>query len=102
VTPIGRDYATTTILRAKDLFRHQALERVPIVATIAKTLAEKENRTMRADFFLDLLDEYYPAAEAQLQFNTAVEWGRYAELFEYDAGEERLSLEDAVDLKASS
>jgi NitT/TauT family transport system ATP-binding protein len=96
VTPIGRDFATTTILRAKDLFRQQVLAHVPIVATITKTLAEKENRTMRADFFLDLLDEYYPAHEAQLQFNTAIEWGRYAELFEYDATEERLTLSDAT------
>jgi NitT/TauT family transport system ATP-binding protein len=94
VTPVGRDFATTTILRSKDLFRAQALARVPIVATIAKTLAEKENRSMRADFFLDLLDEYFPAAEAKAQFNTAVEWGRYAELFEYDADEERLTLGD--------
>jgi NitT/TauT family transport system ATP-binding protein len=97
VTPIGRDYATTTILRAKDLFRQQALEHVPILAAITQTLKEKENRMMRADFFLDLLDEYYPEAEARQQFNTAVEWGRYAELFEYDASEERLTLEDPAE-----
>jgi NitT/TauT family transport system ATP-binding protein len=96
VTPIGRDFATTTILRSKDLFRQQVLANVPIVATITKTLAEKENKSMRADFFLDLLDEYYPAAEAQLQFTTAVEWGRYAELFEYDAAEARLTLGEAA------
>jgi NitT/TauT family transport system ATP-binding protein len=96
VTPIGRDFATTTILRSKDLFRQQVLANVPIVATITKTLAEKENKSMRADFFLDLLDEYYPAAEAQLQFTTAVEWGRYAELFEYDAAEARLKLGEAA------
>jgi NitT/TauT family transport system ATP-binding protein len=95
VTATGRDFATTTILRSKDLFRQQVLANVPIVATIAKTLAEKENKTMRADFFLDLLDEYYPEAEARLQFTTAVEWGRYAELFEYDAAEERLRLDSS-------
>jgi NitT/TauT family transport system ATP-binding protein len=96
VTAVGRDFATTTILRSKDLFRHQVLERAPIVATIAKTLTEKENRTMRGDFFLDLLDEYYPADEARRQFQTAVEWGRYAELFEYDAEDDRLSGSDTL------
>ncbi len=96
VTPIGRDFATTTILRSKDLFREQVLARVPIVATIAKTLAEKEDKSMRSDFFIDLLDEYYPATEAKLQFDTAVEWGRYAELFEYDADDDRLSLDAAA------
>jgi NitT/TauT family transport system ATP-binding protein len=96
VTPVGRDFATTTILRSKDLFRHQALERVPILATITKTLATKANKSMRSDFFLDVLEEHYPAPEAQLQFDTAVDWGRYAELFEYDAEEERLSLHEAT------
>jgi NitT/TauT family transport system ATP-binding protein len=96
VTEIGRDFATTTILRSKDLFRRQILERVPLVAAIAKTLSEKESKSMPADFFLDLLDEHYPPAEVKRQFDTAVEWGRYAELFEYDADEERLSLESAA------
>jgi NitT/TauT family transport system ATP-binding protein len=96
VTEIGRDFATTTILRSKDLFRHQVLAHAPIVATIAKTLMGKENRTMRGDFFLDLLDEYYPADEARRQFQTAVEWGRYAELFEYDAEDDRLSGSDTL------
>ncbi len=90
VTPIGRDFATTTILRSKDVFRQQVLQHVPIVETITKTLASKENRSMKADFFLDILDEHYPKDEARRQFETAVDWGRYAELFEYDAAEERL------------
>jgi NitT/TauT family transport system ATP-binding protein len=96
LTDIGRDYATTTILRSKDVFRAQVLAHAPIVATIYKTLSEKANRSMRADFFLDILDEHYPASEAQRQFSTAVEWARYAELFEYDANEEVLSIEQAA------
>ena len=95
VTVIGRDFATTTILRSKELFQQQVLTYVPIVATIARSLAEKENKSMPADLFLDLLEEHYPEQEARAQFNTAVEWGRYAELFEYDATEERLSFEGA-------
>lgn len=92
LTEIGRDFATTTILRSKDLFRGQVLAHAPIVATIYRTLNEKVSKSMRADFFLDILDEYYPAAEAKRQFSTAVEWARYAELFEYDADEEMLSI----------
>jgi len=96
VSDVGRDFATTTILRSKELFRHQVLEHVPLVATMSKTLREKQNGSMRADFFLDLLDEYYPADEARRQFATAVDWGRYAELFEYDAAEELLTISDAA------
>jgi NitT/TauT family transport system ATP-binding protein len=92
ITDLGSDYATTTILRSKDLFRQQVLAHAPIIATIATTLNEKANKSMRADFFLDILDEHYPAEEARRQFETAVEWARYAELFEYDAGEELLYI----------
>ena len=66
------------------------LDRIPLVALIAHTLAEKENRSMRSDFFLSVLEEYFPEAEALRQFDIAVEWGRYAELFSFDATEERL------------
>ena len=92
LTEIGQDFATTTILRSKDLFRQQALKHVPVLASMVQTLHEKRTGAMRADFFLDVWDEYVPHAEAERQFATAVDWGRYAELFEYDASEERLYL----------
>ena len=92
LTAIGRDFATTTILRSKDLFRQQALGRVPVLSSIVHTLQEKENRAMRSDFFLGIWDDYFPLQEAERQLATAVDWGRYAELFEYDAIEGRLYL----------
>ncbi len=96
LTESGQDFATTTILRSKDLFRQQALQNVPMLSSIVQTLQEKRSRSMRADFFLDLLDEYYPHEEAERQFATVIDWGRYAELFEYDASEDRLYLPEPV------
>ena len=96
LTAIGQDFATTTILRSKDIFRQQVLERVPLLISIVRTLQEKRNRSMRSDFFLDILDEHYPHEEAARQFSTAVDWGRYAELFEYNASEERLYLPEPI------
>lgn len=96
LTDIGRDFATTTILRSKDLFRQQVLASVPMLVSMLQTLREKENASMRADFFLDLLDEHFPHAEAERQFATAIDWGRYAELFEYDSSEDRLYLPEPM------
>jgi NitT/TauT family transport system ATP-binding protein len=92
VTPIGRAFANAEILPSKELFRQQVLARVPQVASIYQTLKEKRDGRMRADFFLDILDEHFPAEEAEQQFATALDWGRFAELFEYDADERVLSL----------
>lgn len=94
LTEIGQDFATTTILRSKDIFRQQVLTRVPVLSSIVQTLQEKRSGSMRADFFLDLWDEHFPHEEAERQFATSVDWGRYAELFEYDAGEGRLYLSE--------
>jgi NitT/TauT family transport system ATP-binding protein len=90
LTDAGREFARASILESKELFRRQVLERAPLVATIYQTL--RETKTMLADFFLDVLDEHYPDEEAERQFATAVDWGRYAELFEYDAEEKRLTI----------
>ncbi|HEY7294328.1 MAG TPA: nitrate/sulfonate/bicarbonate ABC transporter ATP-binding protein [Dehalococcoidia bacterium] len=92
VADAGHAFAEADILRSKKLFRRQVLQHAPLVASIADTLRQKRDGTMRAGFFLDLLDEHYPPAEAERQFATAVDWGRYAELFEYDADQERLRL----------
>lgn len=89
LTPVGRDFATTTILRSKDLFRQQAMARIPVLNAIVLTLREKANGAMRSDFFLGIWDDYFPIEEAERQLATAVDWGRYGELFEYDAGEGR-------------
>ena len=92
LTPVGQDFATTTILRSKDLFRQQVLDRVPVMNSILNTLQQKANGSLRSDFFLDIWDDYFPSEEAERQLTTAVDWGRYAELFEFDAGEGRLTL----------
>src|SRR6202035_3499630 len=91
----GLTFATAPIQESKNVFRAQALANVPIIATIARTLAEKDDKSMRADFFLDLLEEHYSDSEARKQFDTAVEWGRFSELFEYDASAERVWLSEA-------
>jgi NitT/TauT family transport system ATP-binding protein len=92
LTEIGQDFETTTILRSKDLFRHQVLANVPVLNSMIQTLRENRDRSMRAVFFIDLLNEYFSDKESERQFATAIDWGRYAELFEYDASEERLYL----------
>jgi NitT/TauT family transport system ATP-binding protein len=95
LTSEGRVFATASIQQSKEIFRSAVLAHVRIVATVVNTLEAKENKSMRADFFLDLLEEHYSAGEAQRQFDTVVDWGRYAELFEYDAGSQRVWLSDS-------
>ncbi len=95
LTQLGREFVAASILESKDIFREQILARIPLFDSIVKLLQSKRNRTMRADFFLDLWDEYFPREEAQRQLATAVDWGRYAELFEYDSGNQLIELTES-------
>jgi NitT/TauT family transport system ATP-binding protein len=45
-------------------------------------------------FFLDLLGRGFSEAEARAQLNTAIGWGRYGELFEFDANNGELVRTD--------
>jgi NitT/TauT family transport system ATP-binding protein len=96
LTATGAAFAESTIQRGKEIFRNQLLECVRLFDSIVRTLEGKRDGTMRIDFFLDLWDEYFPAAEAQRQFETAVDWGRFAELFEYDSLEGVLRLDEST------
>ena len=50
LSPIGSDFATTTILRSKDLFRQQALQRLPVLSSIVHTLQEKADGSIHSEF----------------------------------------------------
>jgi NitT/TauT family transport system ATP-binding protein len=96
LTTTGRAFAASSIQSGKEIFRKQLLECVRLFDSIVRTLEGKKDGTMGVDFFLDLWDEYFPAAEAQRQFETAVDWGRFAELFEYDSLEGVLRLHESA------
>jgi NitT/TauT family transport system ATP-binding protein len=94
LTTTGRAFAASTIQRGKEIFRKQLLKCVGLFDAIVRTLEGKKDGTMRVDFFLDFWDEYFPAAEAQRQLETAVDWERFAELFDYDSLEGVLRLHE--------
>jgi NitT/TauT family transport system ATP-binding protein len=92
ITEVGREFATANVHRSHQIFKEQLLSRVPIAATVAQMLEHKRDGRIGKEFLLDILDEHFSDAEAEKQFQTLVDWGRYAQLFEYDADEERLYL----------
>jgi len=64
---------------------------------VRRALDAKSDHTVPEDFFLDMLGEQFSEEESQQQIETAVAWGRYAELFDYDAKRRRFVLPDALE-----
>jgi NitT/TauT family transport system ATP-binding protein len=101
ITPAGEEFANSEILRQKELFRTAALANVLLFRQICRALETKRNHAVPEDFFLDMLDEQFSEEECQRQIETAVTWGRYAELFDFDAGHRRFVLPDALEEDAA-
>jgi len=92
ITPEGRAYAEADIPTRKKLFREAVLARASLLQQMHTALEKKSDHTMPVEFFRDLLDERFPQAEVEQQIETALNWGRYAELFTYDPETDTLRL----------
>ena len=92
ITPDGQAFAHGDIQERKAIFRKAVLAHVPLLRQMEQSLKAKADRTLPAEFFQDLLDEHFSEDEARRQLETAIQWGRYAELFDFDAASGKLTL----------
>ena len=95
LTSEGKAFAQADIQERKAIFRKAVLANIPLLRQMEQALKSKANRTLPAEFFQDLLDEHFSEDEARRQLETAIQWGRYAELFDYDAASGKLTLTEA-------
>lgn len=95
ITPEGHAFAQADIQARKAIFRKAAFANVPLLRQMEQALRAKANHTLNEDFFRDLLDEHFSEEESRRQLETAIQWGRYAEIFDYDAGSGKLTLTES-------
>ena len=96
LTDTGKQFAGADIQQSKAIFREAVLQRVPLVRRIERALRHSTDGTLREGFFLDLLHNHYSDDESRAQLDTAIDWARYAELFEYDAAHGEIRLDQPV------
>jgi NitT/TauT family transport system ATP-binding protein len=97
ITEQGAEFGNSEILRQKELFRDAAIENVLLLRQIRRAIETKSDHTVPEAFFLDMIDEQFSEDESQRQMETAVTWGRYAELFDFDAVRRRFVMPDALE-----
>jgi NitT/TauT family transport system ATP-binding protein len=93
ITADGKEFAAADILTSKQLFAGYAAKHAPLVRTITQALAATADHTLRLGFFIDILRRGFSLSEARSQLDTAIDWGRYAELYDYDSDDEEFTLE---------
>jgi NitT/TauT family transport system ATP-binding protein len=69
-----------------------------------RAIESKSDRSVPEEFFHDMLDEQFSEDETLRQLETAINWGRYAEIFDFDASRRRFIRSEKLhqDADASS
>src|SRR5579862_704501 len=96
ITSEGVAFAEADIQTRKMLFREAALKHVAILQCIESVLKAKADHSISDEFFHDILDEHFSSDEVERQFETAMNWGRYAEIFDHDPQNARLVLSEPL------
>ncbi|HEY7974104.1 MAG TPA: nitrate/sulfonate/bicarbonate ABC transporter ATP-binding protein, partial [Ktedonobacterales bacterium] len=84
LTASGLRFAAADILSKKEVFREQATGGIRLIRAIVGRLQASPEQRVAEDDILAELERAFSAREARRQLDTAIDWGRYAEVFAYD------------------
>lgn len=104
LTSLGQRFADVDLDEEKSIFRAAALEHISLLRYIVRELEDSPTHAIDAERILDDLEHSFSGGEARRQFETVVDWGRYAELLTYDdsSGELRLDEEHRFDVSRAA
>ena len=94
LTANGQVFAGASIQDSKEIFARASLDHAPLVRTIYRALRGSLDDSLPAGFFTDILRNSFGEEEASRQLDVAVNWGRYAELYDYDAARGQIIREE--------
>ncbi len=87
----GRKFLSSPPEERRWVVRRQILS-LGTFARVVRLLAETPSVSRRGEEVRDALAAELPAADVSAVFETVVNWGRFAELFDYDAATDELGL----------
>ncbi|QNP74257.1 nitrate/sulfonate/bicarbonate ABC transporter ATP-binding protein [Streptomyces roseirectus] len=93
LTETGTAFADADVQESKRIFAAAAVH-APLVRLITSSLQQNPRGTLRAGFFRDLLAHHFTSEQVTRQLETATDWGRYAELYAYDAEPQEYRAEE--------
>ena len=97
LTPVGQEFIVGGIDERKKIVRTQLLEHIRLVQQIYRLLQAKRNQRIPEELILDILESHFSPAEAQRQLKTAIDWGRYAEIYSYDEPSGQIFLDQQAE-----
>ncbi|MFM7885470.1 MAG: nitrate/sulfonate/bicarbonate ABC transporter ATP-binding protein [Pseudanabaena sp.] len=92
----GEKFINSSIDERKAIIRDLLLQNIRLVQQIWQLLLAKRNHRISEELVLDILENYFTSKETQRQLRTAMDWGRYAELFSYDEPSGEIFIDDSA------
>jgi NitT/TauT family transport system ATP-binding protein len=90
--PLGKKFLELNVNQRKLMLREQ-LKKLSLFAYFVRLLRGQTEYSLPKEVALEHLAMLLPNESPQKQFNTMVNWGRYAELFGYNKDEDRFYLD---------
>ena len=94
LTAAARRYDAADVDERKRIFAQHLLAYVPLAAHIRRVLDDRASHMAPASRFRDELEDFMSEPYAEETMDAIVSWGRYAEVFAFDDGDDRFSLDD--------
>jgi NitT/TauT family transport system ATP-binding protein len=92
LNPLGETFAEASIRARKEIFATR-IRRLPLFKWILSMLQATDKKQLEWDVIQKALELEFHEEEAERQLDTAIDWGRYAELLAYDDSSQVLFLE---------
>jgi NitT/TauT family transport system ATP-binding protein len=93
LTAEGVEFARASVTDRKELFRKQLLANVHLANQMISIIESKSNKRMNIEFFEEIVRRSVGPDAAVQQIETLLNWGRYAEVFEYDKHKRQIYIE---------
>ncbi|MGE5516423.1 MAG: nitrate/sulfonate/bicarbonate ABC transporter ATP-binding protein [Bacteroidota bacterium] len=102
LSPAGKAFVEAEPPQRKELFAEHLLRAIPLAAHIRRVLDERRDHRAPEDRFLQELEDYLTAEEADRVLETVITWGRYAGIVDYDYNAGVLMLPEEDDHEAAA
>jgi NitT/TauT family transport system ATP-binding protein len=90
--PLGKQFLAADV-NARKLMLRDRLKVHSLFSYFIRLLHGQENKSLTREVVLEHLAMLLPSEKPERQFQTLVNWGRYAELFGYNKDEDRFYLD---------
>ncbi len=95
LTPLGKRFNGLDTPEKREVL-HEQIRRIKIFELILRLIDAAPEKVLEEDAIVDRLGRIFPHERARTLWKTILSWGRYAEMFGYDAHTHRVSRYERV------